>query len=310
MSEHVYDFKHPARMSKAQIRVVENLHQNLARLLSSTFSHSMRAIVDVDIAFVDQTTYREFIESLSNPGAAYEFNLGPKGLYDGRVIMDFQMPIVFSMVDRAFGGKGSDQGAGPRQMSQIEMGVFAKLVIKAVEDVEAMWEPIVQCEIHDIELETNPEFMRIVPNNEIVLLFAFEVRSTNAKGLISLCYPYRTMQPLLSRLGHFVQDVQAPRRRESSDVLRHANRLRLGVMDLPIAATLGRTQISVGEAEQLAEGDVIMLSTRTTDPAVLHIGGKAKYLARPFAEESGELKLQVAAKIPPELQSKYGTVTE
>ena len=56
-----YDFKHPARVNKDQLRTLENLHDNFARLLSSTFSGAMRAVVDVDTAFVDQTTYAEFI---------------------------------------------------------------------------------------------------------------------------------------------------------------------------------------------------------------------------------------------------------
>ena len=33
-----YDFKHPARVNKAQLRTLEHLHDNFARLLSSTFS--------------------------------------------------------------------------------------------------------------------------------------------------------------------------------------------------------------------------------------------------------------------------------
>ena len=72
-----YDFKHPARVNKAQLRTLENLHDNFARLLSSTFSGAMRAVVDVDTAFVDQTTYAEFIMSLSNPTCSYQFNLNP-----------------------------------------------------------------------------------------------------------------------------------------------------------------------------------------------------------------------------------------
>ncbi|MBT6626739.1 MAG: flagellar motor switch protein FliM, partial [Gemmatimonadetes bacterium] len=102
-----YDFKHPARVNKDQLRTLENLHDNFARLLSSTFSGAMRAVVDVDTAFVDQTTYAEFIMSLSNPSCSYQFTLGPT---NGQAIIDFAMPVVFAFVDRIFGGKGSSQG--------------------------------------------------------------------------------------------------------------------------------------------------------------------------------------------------------
>jgi flagellar motor switch protein FliM len=126
-----YDFKHPARVNKDQLRTLENLHDNFARLLSSTFSGAMRAVVDVDTAYVDQTTYREFIMSLSNPSCSYQFALGPT---NGQAILDFAMPVVFASVDRVFGGKGSSAGVTARQLSQIEMGLFAKIVKRAVQD--------------------------------------------------------------------------------------------------------------------------------------------------------------------------------
>ena len=65
-----YDFAHPARVSKDQQRTLENLHSNLARMMASSFSTIQRSIVDVDIKFVDQTTYAEFVMSLSNPSCS------------------------------------------------------------------------------------------------------------------------------------------------------------------------------------------------------------------------------------------------
>jgi flagellar motor switch protein FliM len=99
-----YDFKHPALANRDQLRTLENLHDNFARLLSSTMSGAFRAVVDCDTAFVDQTTYAEFIMSLSNPSCSYQFTRGPT---NGQAIMDFSMPVVFGTVDRVFGGKGS-----------------------------------------------------------------------------------------------------------------------------------------------------------------------------------------------------------
>lgn len=60
-----YDFVHPARINKEQLCLLEELHDNSARLLSSTFCAQLRTVVDV--AFVDRTTYGEYIESLSFP---------------------------------------------------------------------------------------------------------------------------------------------------------------------------------------------------------------------------------------------------
>ena len=294
-----YDFKHPARINKDQLRTLENLHDNFARLLSQTFSGAMRAVVDVDTAFVDQTTYREFIISLSNPSCSYQFTLGPT---NGQAIIDFAMPVVFAFVDRIFGGKGSSQGVDPRQLSQIEFGVIAKIVKRVVEDLEATWEPVVRAEISDIELETNPEFMQITADSEIVILLAFEVNSTNASGLVSLAYPFFTLSPILPRLGQqtYVRQSRLPR-----EELRRLNRSALGPVQAPVVVEMGRTKLPLAEVESVQVGDVICMKSRRTDPCVVLVGGRPKYYARPFATATGEMALQVAGMVPTELQESY-----
>jgi len=325
-----YDFKHPARVNKDQLRTLENLHDNFARLLSSTFSGAMRAVVDVDTAFVDQTTYAEFIMSLSNPSCSYQFMLGPTG---GQAIIDVAMPIVFAGVDRVFGGKGSAQGVEPRQITQIEIGVINRIAKRIIEDLEATWEPILPVEITDIELETNPEFIQVTAASEIVILLAFEVNSTNAKGLISLCYPFFTLEPILPGLGqqsymrtswmdrgegrdakeeraHRIKrqklGYRSPAGKMEERIL--ANRLRLGEMEVEMVAELGRTKVALEEAQSLGAGDVVRLPTRTNDPATVYLGGKPKFLARPFAEKNGELKLKVIDRVSDDLLRQCGTI--
>ena len=298
-----YDFKHPARVNKDQLRTMENLHDNFARLLSSTFSGAMRAIVDVDTAFVDQTTYREFIMSLSNPSCSYQFTLGPT---NGQVIIDVPLPLVSAFVDRTFGGKGSSQGASGQQLTPIEIGVINNVVKRVIEDLEATWEPILPVEIYDIELETNPEFMQITAAQEIVILMAFEVNSTNASGLVSVCYPFFTLEPILPKLG---QNTRIVHGRPSREEMQLQNRLRLAEMDVPLVAELGRTKVKLAEAEALQEGDIIRLPTRVQDPLAVHLGGRPKLLARPFGKKkSGELKLKVVGEVPVDYQDRHGGV--
>ncbi|MFC1526012.1 flagellar motor switch protein FliM [Candidatus Latescibacterota bacterium] len=288
-----YDFKHPARVNKDQLRTLENLHDNFARLLSCTFSGAMRAVVDVDTAFVDQTTYAEYIMSLSNPSCSYQFTLGPT---NGQAILDFSMPLVFSFVDRVFGGKGSSQGVDARQMSQVEMGVLAKIVKRVVEDLEATWEPILRVEISDIELETNPEFMQITAASEIVILLAFEVNSTNAKGLVSLCYPFFTLESILPRLG---QQTYVRQRGVNLEELIHKNKERLRKTLVPVRAELGRGQLSVGEARRAQVGDVLKLDKQTDEPVVLFVEEQPKFLGLPFTGPHGKTTVKIIEAIDP-----------
>ena len=63
----LYDFRRPDRVSKDQMRTLQNLHDGYARLLSTTLSSYLRTLVEIDIVSVDQLTYSEFMMSISNP---------------------------------------------------------------------------------------------------------------------------------------------------------------------------------------------------------------------------------------------------
>ncbi len=293
-----YDFKHPARVNKDQLRTLENLHDNFARLLSSTFSGAMRAVVDVDTAFVDQTTYAEFIMSLSNPSCSYQFTLAPT---NGQAIIDFAMPLVFAFVDRIFGGKGSSQGVEARQLTPIEIGVINRIVKRVIEDLEATWEPILRVEITDIELETNPEFMQITAASEIVILLAFEVNSTNSSGLVSLCYPFFTLESILPRLGQ--QSYVRTNRMNQEELLRQ-NNLRLQKTEVPIRAELARGMATFRSLQQLQVGDVLTLDTEMDEPTVLYVNDEPKFIGKP-GRVGRKSAVQITEYIDPEVEELF-----
>ena len=296
-----YDFKHPARVNKDQLRTMENLHENFARLLSATFSSAVQEVVEVNTAFLDQTTYAEFIMSLSNPSLSYQFILEPTR---GGAVLDIAMPIVFAAIDRMHGGPGSSEGIDARQVTPIEIGAMNEVAKQCFEDLEATWQPVCSAEIADIELETNPEFMQITAASEIVVLLAFEVKMPRASGLVSLCYPFFTLESLLPHLG--TSEYQAPpRNEEDQDRMRCGNRLRLGAMKLPVRAELGRVPLSLAAARQLEVGDVLELNSGAADPAVVYLGDQPKYLGYPCISQQGRNSVKVAGPISTVEQQKY-----
>ncbi len=287
-----YDFKHPARVNKEQLRTLENMHENFARLLGTTFSGSMRAVVDVETAFVDQTTYAEFIMSLSNPSCSYQFAMGPS---NGQAIIDFAMPLVFAFVDRVFGGKGSSQGIEARILTQIEIGVMSKIIRRVIEDLEAAWDPFIRVEISDVDLEVNPEFLQITAPSETVILLAFEVNSTHASGLVNLCYPFFSLESILPRLS---QNVQGPKGRHNREELLEKNRLRLEKTYMPIRAELARSEVTFQQLQGIEVGDVLRMDTEINEPTVVYVDNEPKFLSQP-GRIGNKNAVQIQQKIEP-----------
>jgi len=293
-----YDFKHPNRVSKDQIRTLENLHSNLSRLLAASFSSLQRAVVDADIAFVDQTTYSEFVMSLSNPSCSYVFTIEPLG---GPAILDFSLPVAYSFIDRQFGGKGTTPMGESRILTPIERGVMTKVVARTLEDLETTWEPLLKVQVSDAELETNPEFMQVAAPSDTAIVVALEVNSQHASGLVNLCYPFFTLEPVMNLLN-----VQSWVNREKGrrDSEREFRLSQLSRVKAPVRAVLGKVEVPFGEVLNLRVGDVVKLDTEVKDPTVVFVGSKPKFLGRPGL--TGRRKaVQILSKIPKEDENFY-----
>lgn len=293
-----YDFKHPQRVSKNQQRTIENLHSNLARLMASAFSTMQRSVVDCDIAFVDQTTYAEFIMSLSNPSCSYICTIEPLG---GPVIVDFSLPVAYSFIDRQFGGTGGNPPQEARPLTNIERTVMSKVVTRTLANLETTWEALLKIQVSDAELETNPEFMQVAAPSDTVLLVAFEVNSQHASGLIYLCYPYFTLEPIMAYLNVQTWASRERGRRESG---REERLQQLNEIDLPVMAQLAEMEMPLNEIAQIQIGDVLKFDTHMSDPTVVFIGDRPKFLARP-TQNGNKVSLQLAERIIKEHEVKY-----
>jgi len=269
-----YDFKHPSRVSKDQTRTLENLHSNLARMMASSFSTEQRCVVDCDIAFVDQTTYAEFIMSLSNPSCSYTFTIEPLG---GPAIIDFSLPVAYSFIDRQFGGTGGQTQQEGRPLTSIERTVMGRVVTRTLADLEATWESLLKIQVSDAELETNPEFMQVAAPSDTVVLIAYEVNSAHAAGLVNVCYPHFTLEPVMNYLNVRNWASQNRGRRQSQEDDRAEQLERVMA---PIAAVV-QAGVCLDDLVGLAEGDVLVLDAPVTSPCVVFVGTRPKFLGHP-----------------------------
>ncbi len=294
-----YDFKHPSRVSKDQQRTLENLHANLSRMMASSFSTIQRSVVDCDIAFVDQTTYAEFIMSLSNPSCSYTFTIEPLG---GPAIIDFSLPVAYSFVDRQFGGTGGNPPQQARPLTSLERSVMSKVVTRSLANLEATWEALLKIQISDAELETNPEFMQVAAPSDTVVLIAFEVNSQHASGLVNLCYPYFTLEPVMDYLN--VQTWASRERggrKKRESLQNRQNRLQqLKHVKAGITAVCARGKMKLEDIKSIQVGDTLVLDTRKDDPGVVFVENIPLFLAQPGSSPKGNYAVELGCGISPE----------
>jgi flagellar motor switch protein FliM len=270
-----YDFRHPNRVSKDQIRTLENLHDNFAGHYGSTLSTIMRTVVDVDLVSVDQITYSEFVMSLVTPSCTYTFEAPPLEAVN---LVDFNPTLTFSFIDRMFGGNGKILET-ERELTGIERTVMGRLVTKLYRDLERAWENIIEIHIEQKRFETNPQFIQVVPPGETVVVVSFQVKLFQSTGLLTICYPYVSLEPIMPKLS--AQNWIDATKNKNLESDRQINMQNLTSIDVDVAAVLLRTQLKLGDFLQLRVGDIIPSEKKINTPVDVYVGTRKKFVGRP-----------------------------
>ena len=90
-----YDFKRPDKFSKEQLHTLSMIHENFARLLTTYLSAQLRTLVQINVFFVEQMTYNEFIISVSNPSLIAVIDFSP---LKGAALIEINPTIAFAII--------------------------------------------------------------------------------------------------------------------------------------------------------------------------------------------------------------------
>ncbi|RJP81644.1 MAG: flagellar motor switch protein FliM [Candidatus Zixiibacteriota bacterium] len=271
---HVYDFKHPDRISKEQIRSLRTIHENFARLSATYLSTFLRTMVDVNLLSIDQVTYSEYTLSLSVPSSIYV--LQADGL-SGKIILEISPILLLFMVDRLLGGPGETQ-LEPREITLIEQNVVKSIINRLIEMLNEVWGQVVDFRGSLHSFETDPQFVQIARSSETIVIIFFEVKVKGFVYTMNVGIPYFSLEPILPKLSN--QAVIGTTRRKGDEdrtMLRHT----LQATRVPVVAQLAKARLTVREFLNFRRDDVIQLPQRVDAELPLLVGGKVKFVAVP-----------------------------
>ncbi len=305
----IYDFKRPDKCSKDQIRTVQMMHETFARLTTTALSAKLRAMVEVHVTSVDQLTYEEFIRSIPNPTALSLVNMDP---LKGSCLLEIDPSITFAIIDRLFGGVGKHYKFN-RELTDIELSVMEGVVVHILNNLREAWSTVIDLRPRLGTIETNPQFAQVVPPNEMVMLITFETKISDSEGMVNLCIPYLTIEPIIHKLS--AQYWFSFIRRNDSEINKQIIQSRLDQIQIDVEVEIGSVDLSYANMIGLKQGDVIKLPNHSKkDEFTLKIGGRPKFKCRPgrvgshIAVQIGDTIEEVADELlvsPTEEENSY-----
>ena len=266
----LYDFKRPNRVSKEQLRAFRGVHDKMARSLASQISSIMRSIVEIQLHSVDQMTYGEFLMSLPNPTSFNVFSVKP---LEGSGVIEINPSIAFPMLDRLLGGKGEPFDAS-REFSDIELSLFETILRVMMSTLKEAWGPVMEIYPTVESKESSPNVVQIVAQNEIVVMVVMEIIIGHSSGMMNICYPVISLEPILPKLAS--RDLML--NETSSKKSRNTElQVLLGGAKVSIEANLGDAELTMRDVLDLQIGDVLRLSSAADDIVTVSIDGKERF---------------------------------
>ena len=266
----LYDFKRPNRVSKEQLRAFRGVHDKMARSLASQISSIMRSIVEIQLHSVDQMTYGEFLMSLPNPTSFNVFSMKP---LEGSGVIEINPSIAFPMLDRLLGGKGEPFDAS-REFSDIELSLFETILRVMMGTLKEAWGPVMEVYPAIESKESSPNVVHIVAQNEIVVMVVMEIIIGHSSGMMNICYPVISLEPILPKLAS--RDLMLNETNSKKSRNKELQVL-LGGAKVTVEANLGESELTLRDILELDAGDIIRLNTPADDTVILSIDGKDRF---------------------------------
>ena len=192
----IYDFKRPNKFFKEHLITFSSIFETFCRLTTISLSSQIRSMSHIHIASVDQLTYDEFIRSIPTATTLAIVNMSP---LKGNAVLEIDPAITFSIIDRICGGCGDHRFQ--HELTDIELPIMEKIIVRMLDNIRESWTTVLDLRPQLVEIDTNPQSVRIVPPNEPIILITMETKIGDVEGMINFCIPYLTVEPIMEKLS-------------------------------------------------------------------------------------------------------------
>jgi len=283
-----YDLTSQERVVRGRMPVLELINDRFSRLMRSSLSSSLRKPVGSTILSNAMMKYGDFVKSLPVPTSLHIVKMEP---LRGNILIVLESKLVFCLIDIFFGGSGEETfKVEGREFTGIENRLVKKVVGSMLLDLKEAWKSIQPVSPHFVRSEVNPQFVTIVPADEIVVVINFELEMESSTGKVTLCFPYSSLEPIKEKLQGGTQGEQ----QNEDSVWADRFRKQLGEVPLEVVVELGKTFITGRELLNLSVGDVIPLETSSTDSLEAKLEGIIKFRGSPGCYR-GSQALQISS---------------
>jgi flagellar motor switch protein FliM len=252
-----YDFAQPAHKFNVRLPMLEVINNALAKQLGIDLSNRLHQTITVSAASVSSQKFRDFIHTLPESVSISKLDLAP--LPETALLM-MEGTLVFSLVDRFFGGDGKHQEKGNiTEFSPTEQRLLQRLRDSFLTALQQAWQPIIDIKPAIKGMVNSQQITSLAGMMDIALIMTFTLEFADSKGVCHLVMPYIQLEPVRPALGRSTEQQQ----RQDAEWSQTFGE-QLLECELEVKGIVAEISISLDQLLNLKPGDFIPLSQRQT----------------------------------------------
>jgi flagellar motor switch protein FliM len=253
-----YDFRRPIKLSREHVRTLQIAFETYARSCGTLLTTRLRVVSSVGLSAIEQLNYDEYVASLANPTVIAVVVLDP---LPGSALMEMSSSAVMTAIDHMLGGPGGPQPERP--LTEVEMPLLRGLLERMLGELRYGFEQLVDMSPKLKDVEYNAQFLRNHQPGDACVVATFDLKIGAEECLASICLPFNTILPVLSRTEAIVVSDAERATRDLS--LRN---LTAGLSSAPIdvAVRFQPIRMRTDDIVDLRPGDVVPLGHATSRP--------------------------------------------
>ncbi len=257
-----YDFRTPKRITREQIKLLDSIFENFARLFALQLSSIIRTSCEAEIVQLEENQYYEFSNALNDSVLMGAFNLNKESNSENQqLLLEMARPLSYCILDRLLGGSGDGYNVD-KDYTDIELAIMKHLFEKVATIFTSAWSNYIDVVASYDMIETNSRLVQSIAPDETVVIIVIEVTIKNLKEKINICLPSETLSTIFKSFD--LKFARVSRKIDSETEEQRRKYIMGGLTEAPLTITglLGGTEIRLQDLLNLQVGDVITLDTQ------------------------------------------------
>lgn len=245
-----YQLGREVRILSGRMPTFDLINERFARAYQASIISLLRRAATVQVKPFRTLKYSEYVAELGYPSGINVLRMSP---LRGLVLVVMASPLIASIVDNYFGGKGRIRPIENRDFTNAELRLVQIFREAAMQDLASSWSNVLRLTPEFVQIESNPHFANVMNPNEVLLVTDFEVEILEAKSNFQTVIPYNVIEPIRHLLERTFRDDTADEDRRLGRSLREE----LHDAEVTLNAVLGRSQLMLSRLLDLKAGDII-----------------------------------------------------